>query len=392
MTMKELAEFDIDQGDFDATYSAEDNKLRLFSAVRFDDDLYKVVKEAGFKWAPVQDLFVAPKWTPYREDLCLALAGNITAEQTTMIERAEAKSERLDNIAMKRAAQANVFHEVANVISQRFAMGQPILIGHHSEKSARRDQDRIHSAMDQAVKVAEAVQYWNWKAAGVERHANRKSNPVVRAKRIKKLLTELRDHQRDINHASLCFGLWQDIKSEEDPDLLIKRVEYYAGAHLATGGAAPYYQGDSLWSLLRNKEITTEKVIEISINHHAKQMTSVHTSRWISHILNRLAFERMELGEVGRFEGALTATILQAFSREHGAHKPKAIKQGGGWVLSSVAPLPLHIGDEKTLVLDDSKWCDLMQGCGYEVPTPKPRRKSTVTKAPLINPTLEEAK
>ena len=75
---------------FEATYSPEDNKLRLYASVRLDPDLYQRVKDAGFRWAPQQELFVAPKWTPAREDLCIELAGEITAEQTTLVERAEA--------------------------------------------------------------------------------------------------------------------------------------------------------------------------------------------------------------------------------------------------------------------------------------------------------------
>jgi hypothetical protein len=52
-----------------ATYSPEDNKLRLYPACRLDQDEYNRVKAAGFKWAPKQELFVAPIWTPEREDL-----------------------------------------------------------------------------------------------------------------------------------------------------------------------------------------------------------------------------------------------------------------------------------------------------------------------------------
>lgn len=52
-----------------ATYSTEDNKLRLYPSCRLDDETYKRVKEAGFSWAPRQELFVAGMWTPEREDL-----------------------------------------------------------------------------------------------------------------------------------------------------------------------------------------------------------------------------------------------------------------------------------------------------------------------------------
>jgi len=376
---------------FTATYSVEDNKLRLYASERLDEDLFKHVKESGFKWAPKQALFVAPKWTPSREDLCIELAGEISAEESTLVERAQAKADRLDNLAQKRSDQSNAFHNAADKISERFYMGQPILVGHHSERKARRDQEKMHNAMDKAVKTAEAVQYWQWKAEGVERHANRKANPGVRARRIKTLLAELRDRQRDINHAHICVDLWETIKAETDQDKYHKLVHHYSGAQINTGSATPYYRGDSLWSLLNNEKITSAEVVEKCLTFWHDQTNSFYTSRWISHILNRLAYERSELGEVSRFEGELTATQIQAFAREHGAHKPKASKQGDQWLLSSSVALPLHIADGKALVLSHSQWCDLMQASGYEVPNAKPRRKSMKKIVPLINPTKEEA-
>ena len=365
--------------EFTATYSAEDNKLRLYASERLDKDLYNRVREIGFKYAPKQELFVASRWTPAREDICIELAGEITAEETTLVERAEAKAERLDNIAVKRESQANAFYTAANRIAERFHGGQPILIGHHSERSARRDQAKMHSAMDNAVKATESIQYWNWKAEGVERHANMKGNPRVRINRIKTLLAELRDRQRDINHAFICLELWEKIKAETDQEQFTKLVTHYAGARLATGSAAPYYNGDSLYYQLEKETITPVQAVENCLNFHERQANSVFTGRWINHILNRLAFERSELGEVARFEGEITATMLQIFVREHGAHKPKAKKQGEEWVLISSVPLPLHIGDDKELVLSDSQWCDLMQASGYEVPAPKAK------KPPLLN-------
>jgi hypothetical protein len=376
---------------FTATYSAEDNKLRLYASERLDKSLYHRVRDIGFKYAPKQALFVTPKWTPAREDICIELAGEITAEETTLIERAEAKAERLDNLATKRASQANAFHAAANRIAERFQGGQPILVGHHSERGARKDQARIHSAMDNAVKATNAIQYWHWKAEGVERHANRKANTGVRGRRIKTLLAELRDRQRDINHAFICLKLWEKIKAETDQEKYSKLVKHYAGAQLQTGAAAPYYSGDSLWYQLDRETITATEVVEKCLSFHEQQANSVFTGRWINHILNRLAFERSELGEVARFEGELTAVILQAFAREHGAHKPKATKQGEEWGLMSSVALPLNIADSNELVLSVAQWGELMQASGYEVPAPKVRRKSTTVQAPLINPTLEEA-
>ena len=59
---------------YTATYSPEDNKLRLYPSGRLPADVYQRVKAAGFKWAPKQQLFVAPAWTPDRADLAATFA------------------------------------------------------------------------------------------------------------------------------------------------------------------------------------------------------------------------------------------------------------------------------------------------------------------------------
>ena len=125
-----------------ATYSPEDNKLRLYASSRLDTETFQRVKEAGFKWAPKQELFVAPAWNCTREDLALELAGEIEPEEMTLAERAQMKAERLDAIADKRAAQASAYSRRADELSQAFYMGQPILVGHHSEPKARKTQEQ----------------------------------------------------------------------------------------------------------------------------------------------------------------------------------------------------------------------------------------------------------
>ena len=60
-----------------ATYSPEDNKIRLYPSTRLDAETFARVKKAGFRWAPKQELFVAPAWSCAREDLALELAGEI---------------------------------------------------------------------------------------------------------------------------------------------------------------------------------------------------------------------------------------------------------------------------------------------------------------------------
>ena len=82
---------------YTATYSPEDNKLRLYSTTRLDSETYARVKAAGFIWAPKQDLFVAPMWTPSREDLLIELAGEIEDEDRSLVDRAEERADRFSD-------------------------------------------------------------------------------------------------------------------------------------------------------------------------------------------------------------------------------------------------------------------------------------------------------
>lgn len=351
----------------EATYSAEDNKLRLYASSRLDQETFERVKAAGFRWAPKQGLFVAPAWSCEREDLALELAGEIEPEGTTLAERAQAKADRLEAIADKREQQANAFSRAADELSRAFENGQPILVGHHSERKARKTQERMHNAMDKAVKAHRAIDYWQHRAASVEAHANRKNRNDVRVRRIKTLLAELRDLQRALNHSALVLGFWERNNTPEQIKVVVDR-----GLALKTGDLIP-------WRLDR-EGMTLEQIREEAMENARQILEGPNRRRWIEHTLGRLSYERSMLGEVERFEGELTPVILQAFTREHGAHKPKGQDLGGDrFSIESSAPLPLHIGDGKTLELSGDEWRDLMQSAGYEVPKPK------AAPAPILN-------
>jgi len=370
--------------DYTATYSAEDNKLRLYASTRLDDETFARIKEAGFRWAPKQELFVAPRWTPAREDILTDLAGEIEPEGTTMAERAEAKAERLDALANKRAAQSNAFMRASEDLARAFEGGQPILVGHHSERKARKTQERMHALADKAVKAHRAIDYWQWKAESVQHHANRKNSDRTRANRIKTLLKELRDLQRAYNHAALVLEFWERNDKPEQAAHVIER-----GLALPTGDLIPWR-----WAYDdATKDLTPEEMRLKAMENARAVLNGPKRARWIAHVLGRLSYERSMFGDVPRFGGTVTPVILQAFAREHGAHKPKATAtEDGRFILESTAPLPLHIADGKTLDLDAGEWADLMQSAGYAVPEPTERRKSSKPKpATLINPTLEDA-
>jgi hypothetical protein len=164
-----------------ATYSPEDNKVRIYPAYRLDSETYARVKTAGFKWAPRQELFVAPAWTPEREDLARELCGEIDDEDTSLVDRAEDRAERFEEYSDERGNEAEAARASVDAIADAIPLGQPILVGHHSEKRARKDAERIENGMRRAVRLWETSQYWLDRAKGAFRHAKYKERPDVRA-------------------------------------------------------------------------------------------------------------------------------------------------------------------------------------------------------------------
>ena len=207
-----------------ATYSPEDNKLRLYALTRLPADLYARVKAAGFKWAPKQQLFVAPMWTPDRADLLAELCGEVGDEDTSLVERAADRADRFEEYRDSRADDADRAREQVEQIGRRFEFGQPILIGHHSEKQARKDAEKIKSGMRRAVRPWETSQYWQDRAAGAIRHAKYKELPAVRARRIKGLEADKRKREREVAESKRFLALW----TRADVDLTHERAKAIA--------------------------------------------------------------------------------------------------------------------------------------------------------------------
>ena len=74
-------------------------------------------------------------------------------------ERRERRAERREEWAASRTAKQGAAFGAASSIADNIPMGQPILVGHHSEKRARRDQNRIHTAMSKGVEHGKMAEH-----------------------------------------------------------------------------------------------------------------------------------------------------------------------------------------------------------------------------------------
>jgi len=289
--------------DFTATYSPEDNKLRLYSLSRLDKEDYNAVRAAGFRWAPKQELFVAPMWTPGREDLLLKMCGEIGDEDTSLVDRAEIRAERFEEYSEKRLNDANSAKAGVESITKHIPFGQPILVGHHSEKRARKDAERIENGMRKAVKMWETSQYWEYRAKGAIRHAKYKENPAVRARRIKKIEAAKRKQEKTIKESRVWLNLWlfPSILSMAKAKYICNYSHLYKKFTLEEyPREAPksQYEGDmGLWGALDYGIITARQARNLHVPN--LERNTAWATRWITHYNNRLIYEKAMLDDQG---------------------------------------------------------------------------------------------
>jgi phospholipid N-methyltransferase len=275
-----------------ATYSPDDNKLRFYPLHRLSAEDYGTIRAAGFIWAGKQELFVAPTWTPGREDLLLSWCGEIDDEDKSLVERAGDRAERFDGYSDKRAADARAARDAVSAIADNIPLGQPILVGHHSEKRARKDAERIRSGMDKAVKMWRTSQYWTARAAGAIHHAKYKELPAVRARRIKTIEADKRRCERELAKRQSAQKIYSDpavFDAQRNGKPLLPQLlgAWGTGYGLSHDDFRAFEKGElSAADAVAGKRKSLAALIE-------------HYSRWIEHHDNRLAYERAMLEEQG---------------------------------------------------------------------------------------------
>lgn len=244
------------------TYSIEDDKLRLyFDGERIKDDDWKRFKEAGFQWAPAQELLYAV-WSPGREKMALEYSDEQTLyeEESTRSDRAEEKSERFEQYSQNASQRSHEAQQQVHAIADRIPFGQPILVGHHSERAARADQNKIERGMRKSVDEWKKSSYWASRAQASLKHAQRMERPDVRFRRIKKLKAELRGHER--------------------------RMDYY-NPKTALGRNNIEWAKYTYESREVEPSVTFEQRLEL-----LTESNKVHEQQWIDHLEMRIAYEQ----------------------------------------------------------------------------------------------------
>ena len=117
-------------------------------------------------------------------------------------ERLEARQEKRENWAIGREAKAEAAFKTSTAATAGIPFGQPILVGHHSERRHRNVIKKAHAAMGRAVESHDMAAMHRSKAAGIQRTLDRSifSDDENAIEEIEKRIAD-REAQRKQNNA-----------------------------------------------------------------------------------------------------------------------------------------------------------------------------------------------
>lgn len=368
---------------YTATYSAEDNKLRLYVG-RVPRDEYEALRKEGWASTPKQDCDFVATWTPGREDTALSYLADdedIGDEDYSPEERAADRAERFEEYRDKRAAEAGG-------LADRFEAG-PSAFGHQNRARAERQARRHDRLRVHAVSQWSKAEYWQERTKGVIAHALYRSSAPVRRGRIKKLEAELR-------------SVIASYTPQDNPPSIINQQAYdwttgqykYDGAPVPHVWVGPKGRGGS-W-------------VELSSLEAIKR----GSARWVAHYELRLAYERAMLeaeggaasnaemepgGWIGKYQiqkvnksnttGRVVSVVILAPKGSWGSRRGH-LREGEG---AKLVPCLLNIermGEEVYRAPTDEERAEFIRATAERKAEEKAKAPPV---APLINPTDEDA-
>lgn len=414
-----------------ATYSPEDNKLRLYVG-RVPRDEYEELRAEGWTSTPKQDCDFAATWTPAREDRALSYLDDgqdIEDEDYSPQERAADRAERFEGYREKRTAEA---------IGHADTFDSSPAFGHQNHARAERQARRHDRHRARAVSQWSKAEYWQQRTAGVISHALYRTGAHCRRGRILTIEKEIRDIEARQQKANHRRELWERVRDtaadsiatmggrysidrEKTPESM--RLAYdlananHGGQykHPTTGETA------SLYDLIIRDEnpITDRQAAELWLSADDASGYRKRLQRWLDHLKNRLAYENAQLDADG---GTVTTKDIEPGGwirpPRRAVQFGNAHVNGDGWAqVLSVARSPVTGRVTSVRVLGDDRYLndravkprlikvDRLGADAYREPTAdeladfqakqkaeKAEKRAKTPKAPpLINPTDEDA-
>lgn len=169
-------------------------------------------------------------------------------------QRKQSRIDRLNDAAQKASSASDAAWQRSNELAKRFEGGQPILVGHHSESSARATQKKIHNAMDRSIQNSEKAEYFRRKAEAAENNNAISSDDPNCIQKLQDKLEKLTQRHERFKAINAYYRKHKTCKGcEEVTDALADKLDAVAKNNaLNNGKPIPDYELTNLGARLRD--------------------------------------------------------------------------------------------------------------------------------------------
>lgn len=259
------------------------------------DGSNEIVKRHGFRWGRNQGVWflrntrgrsarmhtinaVARELREAGFEITLEIEnGSAEEREAAYVEARGQRSEHLGERSERLAQQSTAEFEKSSAATAGIPFGQPILVGHHSERRHRRAIERSQAAADRGLEAHRASEETARRAASAAADVAQRENPAFIGRRIADCETKIRDFERKLNGTSRngmaygqkAAGSWgariEALLAEAREDLAMWQGKLAAtGAHVYTrdelvvGGFVQIRHGWSKIAKLNPKTVACE--------------------------------------------------------------------------------------------------------------------------------------
>lgn len=165
-----------------------------------DQSVIKGLKAAGFKWSWRQEVWYA-KDTPKSRQVAEGGARyggqvgkplSIEEKVERKLQRAENRAEKYTHLSGKLGQEAQDLSDKARKMGDIIPLGQPILVGHHSEGRDRNYRGKVQRTFEKSVEASRRAEEYAHKAEAAAEFRNRTFDTGTVLRRIEKLEKERR--------------------------------------------------------------------------------------------------------------------------------------------------------------------------------------------------------
>lgn len=241
------------QDTFRAVIEHSDDGTLVTGTSREDRELVEQLKRHGFRWSRRLEAWYLPRnWAePTRAQRITALQAAlpgafevqrsetprrpVAEREVERQDRAARRADRLDRRADAAELHADATYKAAKDMADRIPFGQPILLGHHSQRRHERDLDRINRGMDRSFAERRRAEDARVGADRARVVAAGEESVVTIGNRIERTQAEIRRNERLLETAS---GTYHGQVTRQ-LDELRDQIDHDQ-AKLAAAGGVPY--------------------------------------------------------------------------------------------------------------------------------------------------------